>query len=139
LPGRKIRNSDGIGVFEEGDDFVGEEALLLGELKPGLFEAGSEFGADLVNFAVDVVGAGGGGFVDGEAVFLHFAAEFGEGRFEFVDAGGEGLLGILELFGGREAGPGFAAFEEVVDLVDGDAEGGEGDDEPADAFVGGGV
>ena len=127
-----------VGVFKEGDNFVGETALVFGEFLADSFEVGAEFGADLVDFFVNARRADRGGFGLGFAVLLHFVAEVGDVILEVVDALGEGVLGVFELFDRREAGPRFAAFEEVVDLIDGDAKRGEADDEPADGFIRGG-
>lgn len=114
-------HSDCVGVFEEGDDLVGETALVFGEFLADGFEVGTEFGADLVNFLVDARGADRGGSNLGFAVFLHFVAKVGDVVFEMLDTFGECVLGVFELFDRRETEARLAALEEVVDLIDGNA------------------
>ena len=109
--------------------------MVFGEFLADSFEVGAKFGTDLVDLFVNACGANGGGFGLGFAIVLHFMAEVGDVILQVLDAFGQGILGILELFDRWETWTRFAAFEKVVDLVYRHAKRGETDDEPADGFI----
>ena len=127
--------SDGVGVFEQGDNFVRQAALMFGEFLPCGFKIRAQFAADFIDLFVNARGTNGSGLALGFTVFPHFTADVGEAFLEFLDAFAEGVLGVPKLLDRRETDARLAPLEEIVDLIDSDAERGKADDQPADGFI----